>query len=150
MSIDALLKGAGKMAKTLTKETADPNVRGIFRRAKKAEMIYQNAVPWHLRKGVAVPLVAGGVAVMGGIAGAKAHNQAKLGTVTSGEGLANMTEGTIANASANVISPLLKEMQDNSTASARQRSAEIRDSIGYNIDASGADGDIVFALHNMR
>lgn len=159
MSVKSIVKGAGKKVGKAFKEvfpdSSSPNMKGPFQRLSGKALqdppsLYQSVVPYHLANKYSIPLAAGGMAVTGGIATFKGHNQAKLGTVEAGSGLSGMTSGTIANASANVITPGLKKLNDAGSPKARQISASIRDNMQHNINTSGAEGDIVFALHNMR
>ena len=154
MSVKNLLKGIGKKFEDIFPKSGSINYRGpkeIFQHTGDVpDSLYQSVVPWHISHKYTVPLVGVGTVGAIGVSGFKAHNQAKLGYIHAGEGLSGMTEGTIANASANVITPGLKQLNDGSTKRARARSASIADNIEYNIGNSGAEGDIVFALHNMR
>jgi hypothetical protein len=116
------------------------------------QALYQLALPYQIKNKYTVPLALGGVAATGLVSGVGHFNQAKGGTIHAGTmgGLSGMTEGTIADASATVVSPLLKELNDGSSRSARANSANIRDSIQTSVGVKGAEGDLVFALHNMR
>lgn len=173
MSVSSILKGAGKalkselgdigdfgkdlykarQAKVGPKYTAGPKdiiQRSRGRNLKDPMAMYQQVLPYHINQKYTVPLALGAVGIMGASGAAAQHNKAKLGNLSSGEGLSAMTEGGIDGASANVITPGLKAMNDTSSAEARQQSAQIRDNMQHNVDTRGAEGDIVFALHNMR
>lgn len=173
MSVSSILKGAGKFVKSelgnmgeFAKDTykAGQAKRGpkytvgpgdIIQRSRGKNLkdpmaMYQQVLPYHINQKYTVPLALGAVGTMAVAGGISQYNQAKLGTVTSGEGLSAMTEGGIDGASANVITPGLKAMNDTSSAQARQQSAEIRDNMQHTSGTRGAEGDIVFALHNMR
>lgn len=103
-------------------------------RAKDGIGLYQKMLPYKMKGGVAKAVVGGtlGVGVIGSAIGSS--NQAKLGTVEAGEGLSGMTS-TVSK------SPLLKSLQSGEYSD---------DRVMGSIDNAGADGDIVFALHNMR
>lgn len=173
MSVSKIIKGAGKhvkqnldnikdTAKTAYKkrqEKLGPKITygpgGIIQRSRGKNLedpmgFYQQFIPYHINQKYAVPLALGAVGVTAVSGGMSMYNKEKVGTISPGEGLSAMTDGGIAGASANVITPALKAMNDNSTASARQQSAKIRDNMMHNLGTSGAEGDIVFALHNMR
>lgn len=154
MSVKSVLKGIGKNIEEIFPKSGSGMYRGpkdIFQyTGAKPDSLYQSVVPWHLSQKYAVPLV--GVAAAGTLGSGlyKAHNQAKLGYIHAGEGLSGMTEGTIENASANIITPGLKKLNDSSSKMARARAESIANNMEYSLDNSGAEGDIVFALHNMR
>lgn len=159
MSVNSILKGIGKKGSKLINETFPKSSselrKGPFQRLtgeslKNPMAIYQSAIPYHIANKYTVPFAVGGLAVTGAVTGIKMNNQANMGRVEAGEGLSGMTNGTIANASSNVVTPYLKEMNDGSTNESRQISAQISNGMQHNINTSGAEGDIVFALHNMR
>lgn len=155
MSVTSILKGIGKKASSKVDDvfpsSDSPLMKGPFQRLtgknlKDPMAFYQMAAPYHVANKYTVPLVAGGVAIGATTVGIKNYNQAKMGTVVAGDGLSGMTDGTIANASANVVTPYLKEMNSGSSESAMN----VANNMQHNISTSGAEGDIVFALHNMR
>lgn len=81
--------------------------------------------------------VAGGLAVMGvaGFGGSslESRNMAKMGgKIYSGQGLANMTDSV-------QLSPGIQKMQKGKKVN-----------FSNSLDNAGADGSIVFAMHNMR
>ncbi|MBP3886516.1 MAG: hypothetical protein J6F30_02505 [Cellulosilyticum sp.] len=114
------------------------------------DAIYQSFIPYHINHKYSVPLVGGLLAYKGVTTGMDINTRAQMGTIEAGEGLSAMSVGGIEGASATLITPGLKKLNDTSTAKARQESARIRDSIEYSQTTRGAEGDIVFALHNMR
>lgn len=103
-------------------------------RAKDGMGLYQKVLPYKVKGKVA----AAGLGAYGlyevGTSGVASRNSAMLGAVDAGEGLSGMTS-TVEK------SPLLKKLQKGEYAD---------DRVMGSIDNAGADGDIVFALHNMR
>lgn len=159
MSVNSILKGIGKKGKKLVSDKFPKSnnelMKGPFQRLtgkglKDPMALYYSAVPYHIANKYTVPLAVGGVAIAGVSTGLKMNNQANMGRIEAGEGLSGMTEGTIDMASANVITPYLKELNDGSSSESRVLSAQIRDGMQHNINTSGAEGDLVFALHQMR
>lgn len=158
-AVKDILKATGKKIGTKAKNVFppknSPNMKGPFQRLTDKHLenpmtIPHSFVPYHIANKYTVPLAAGFVATGAISGGFQMANQAKLGQVVPGEGLSGMTEGGIAGASANVITPGLKALNDNSTDEARVESARVRNNMQGNISTRGAEGDIVFALHNMR
>lgn len=158
-AVKDILKGAGRKVKGKAKDifpSADsPNMNGMFQRLsgkglEHPDTLTHAAVPWHIANKYTVPLAAGFVATGAIGGGFSMANQSKLGQVLPGEGLSGMSDGGIAGASATVTTPGLKALNDGSTNEARIESARVRNNMQGNISTSGAEGDIVFALHNMR
>lgn len=154
MSVKNVLKGIGKRMDDIFPKSGSIKYRGpkeIFQHTGDIpDSLYQSVIPWHISHKYTVPLVGAGTVGAIGVTSFKAHNQAKLGYIHAGEGLSGMTEGALDGVSANVITPGLKQLNDGSTKRSRAMSASIADNMEYNIGNSGAEGDIVFALHNMR
>lgn len=154
-SVGEILKGMGRKVKDTFPSKGSPNLKGPFQRLTNRSLEHPDflthaVVPYHLANKYSVPL-AGGIALAPMVAGGMAlNNRNMLGEVSPGEGLSGMTDGGIAGASANVISPRLKALNDNTTQEARAESAMVRNNMQGNISTRGAEGDIVFALHNMR
>lgn len=159
MSVSSILKGIGKKGGKIVSDNfpkANSELRkGPFQRLtgrglKDPLAMYQSVIPYHIANKYTVPLAVGITAAAGISTGVKLNNKANMGRIEAGEGLSGMTDGTIANASANVVTPYLKELNDGSTNESRQRSAQISEGMQHNINTSGAEGDLVFALHQMR
>ena len=154
MSVKNLLKGIGKKMEDIFPKSGSINYRGpkdiLQHNVGTPDSLYQSVMPWHISHKYTVPLVGVGTAGAIGVSCFKAHNQSKLGYIHAGEGLSGLSEGTIEGVSANVVTPGLKLLNDGSSKKARARSASIANNIEYSMDNSGAEGDIVFALHNMR
>lgn len=162
-AVGSILKGAGKKVGTKIKgkinetfpKMGDPNRinKYIQRMSGKAlenpDTITHSILPYHIANQYGIPIALGITAVTAGVTGFKMHNQSKLGDLSSG-GLSNMTDGGIAGASASVINPYIKQLQDTSSREATIRSNDLANNMRHNISTSGAEGDIVFALHNMR
>ena len=175
MSVKNILKGAGKALNSIKENLDDIGgyARHTFEERRKNKQkytvgpgqmferlhgkhlsdpnaMYQQVLPYQLNSKYSVPLMLGAVGITAAGVAFDNHNRAQMGKIVAGEGLSSMSIGGIEGASANVITPGLKKLQDASTASARKESASVRNNMMHNITTRGAEGDIVFALHNMR
>jgi hypothetical protein len=133
--IESIIKGAKGIGSDL-KWLRDNTMTKVAKEdvAKDGIGLYQHLAPYKLKGGVAGTIAAGAIAVNAGSAALQSHNVAQMGAIEAGEGLSGMTS-TVAK------SPLLDKLQKGEYA---------EDRVMGSIDNAGADGDIVFALHNMR
>lgn len=104
--------------------------------AKDGIGLYQKLAPYKLKGGVAATIAGGAIAMGVGESAIDSHNLAMMGgKIDAGDGLSGMTS-TVAK------SPLINK------ANRGEYNAE--ENMGGSLANAGADGDIVFALHNMR
>lgn len=158
MSVRNILKAVGKKADDMLNVSSTmskvDDVVGKSKKLKRLEgkhlespyAFYQQVLPYRLNNKIAVPLAVSGVTVAGAPAIMNSANSSHFGNISAGEGLSNMTEGTINGVSANVITPYIKQLNSKS----EDISTQITNSMQHNIGTGGAEGNIVFALHNMR
>lgn len=100
------------------------------------DSLYQYVAPYKLKTSVGVGAIAGVTAIGAVNEGYKGHVSGKIGKMSSSAGLSHMTD--TAN---EAVSPLISKLQNGQYSAQR---------IENNLSNHGADGDIVFALHNMR
>lgn len=104
--------------------------------AKDGVGIYQHLAPYKLKGGVAATIAGGAIVMNVGESAIDSRNVASMGGhIEAGNGLSGMTS-TVAK------SPLINKA-NNGEYNAEER-------MGGSLANAGADGDIVFALHNMR
>lgn len=121
-----IMKGIGKKAKSSLLVDVAPD---------KQTAVYQKL--WNKKINPKVGYTAAGVLTLGSIgwSASKAENRHDLGYMSAQDGpLSNMIGGA-------TLSPLVEQVQAGQYDTSR---------VNNNTTSRGADGDIVFALHNMR
>ena len=134
MSVYNILKGAGKFMSADAANGYSKLGKIAFTEVKpdQADGFMQKMLGMKLSKTAKVATVGGAIALPAIGSGFAAHNSASIGKVSAGEGLSGMTSSV-------ELSPVIKKMHDG-------KHVKFRNS-GTNF---GADGDIVFSLHNLR
>ena len=134
MSVYSILKGAGKFISEDASKGYSTLGKFLVKEIKpeQAEGYAQKFLGMQLTKGAKIATVGVAFAIPAIGTGMTAHHTTAIGKISAGEGLSSMTSSV-------ELSPVIKKMQDGKHVKFRNSGANY-----------GADGDIVFSLHNLR
>ena len=137
-TINKIIKGVGKSefgekVKKAGKFINNHILEDVPDKNKYDSLLYQ-VFPKRIKQKYAVCAVLGVSAIGAGKSIYNTQNRLDIGEVTGG-GLSHMTS--------EAVSPLTRELQDGNYDTSNMM-------FGKNLRGSGAEGDLVFALHNMR
>jgi hypothetical protein len=126
------------------KETAKHGSR-IFKRIdrhREGLSLFNRLVPYQFTNGAAATIVGGSALIATTNEATKTKNRNKLGEITTGE-MANMISFT--------RSPSLDQYMDKETSNPEEFKKQTKQNFGHvTSNTYGAEGDLVFALHNLR